>query len=132
MLHPGLEHKFDLTGSCYLFEIQVNNLLDGVLPEFAPLSKLPSIRRDIAIVVDQKVEFSEVAATIRAVIPDILQDILLFDVYTGEKVDSGLKSLALGLILQETSHTLTDQDVEEVMGSVLQKLQQELNAQLRD
>jgi phenylalanyl-tRNA synthetase beta chain len=132
MLHPGLEHKFDLTGSCYLFEIQVNNLLDGVLPEFAPLSKFPSIRRDIAIVVDRKVEFSQVTATIRATIPDILQDILLFDVYTGEKVDSGLKSLALGLILQETSHTLTDQEVEEVMGSVLQTLQQKLNAQLRD
>ena len=66
-----------------------------MLPGFTPLSKFPSIRRDIAIVVDQKVEFSEVAATIRAVIPDILQDILLFDVYTGEKVDSGLKSLAL-------------------------------------
>ncbi len=132
MLHPELEHKFDLTESCYLFEIQVNYLLDGVLPAFSQLSKFPSIRRDIAIVVEQKVEFSEVAASIRAAIPDILQDILLFDVYTGEKIDSGLKSLALGLILQETSHTLTDRDVEEVMGSVLQALQQELNAQLRD
>ncbi len=132
MLHPELERKLDLTESCYLFEIQVNNLLDGVLPGFVPLSKFPSIRRDIAIVVEQKVEFREVKACLMAEIPDILQDILLFDVYTGEKVDSGLKSLALGLILQETSHTLTDRDVEEVMGAVLKALKQKFNAQLRD
>jgi len=56
----------------------------------------------------------------------------LFDVYTGEKIDSGLKSLALGLILQETSHTLTDTEVEGVMGRILQALKQELNAQLRE
>ena len=62
----------------------------------------------------------------------MLKDILLFDVYTGEKIDSGLKSLALGLILQETSHTLTDNEVDGIVDRVLLVLKDELNAQLRD
>jgi phenylalanyl-tRNA synthetase beta chain len=65
-------------------------------------------------------------------VPEILREILLFDVYTGEKVDSGRKSLALGLILQESSHTLTDEKVEGVMARVIAALADRYNAQLRD
>ncbi|MES9870568.1 MAG: phenylalanine--tRNA ligase subunit beta, partial [Sedimenticola sp.] len=106
--------------------------LEGSLPAYEPLSKFPSIRRDIAVVVDQDVEFNSVEACVRRAAPKTLKDILIFDVYTGEKVDSGRKSLALGLILQETSHTLTDDEVDGVMELVLKALSDELNAQLRD
>jgi phenylalanyl-tRNA synthetase beta chain len=68
----------------------------------------------------------------RRAAPDIVRDIRLFDVYTGEKIDSGLKSLALGLILQESSHTLTDQEVDEAMAVVREALAAELAAKLRD
>jgi phenylalanyl-tRNA synthetase beta chain len=132
LLHPELEKKLDLNGRVYLFEIRLNRLLDGRLPEFRPLSKFPSIRRDIALVVDQEVEFGAIRRSIQQVAPKILQDIRLFDVYTGGKVDSGRKSLALGLILQESSHTLTDPEVESVMEQVLATLSEEYNAQLRD
>ena len=132
MLHPRLEQKFDLTGGVFLFELCVGELLEGRLPEFKALSRFPSIRRDIAIVVDQSVEFSVISDCVRRAAPEILQDILLFDVYTGGKIDSGLKSVALGLILQETSHTLTDNEVDGVVEEVLRMLQHELNAQLRD
>ncbi len=132
LLHPEIERKLDLTGSTYLFEMRLNGLLEGRLPAFEPLSKYPSIRRDIAIVVDQKVEFGQVVAQVRAAAPDILQDILLFDVYTGKNIDSGLKSLAFGLILQGTSYTLTDQEVDGAVERILVALKQGLNAQLRD
>lgn len=131
-LHPELERKLDLTSGVYLFEIGVNDLLQGRLPAFKPLSKYPSIRRDIAIVVDHEVEFDALRQTIRESVPEILREILLFDVYTGEKVDSGRKSLALGLILQESSHTLTDEKVESVMARVIAALADRYNAQLRD
>ncbi|WP_428606040.1 phenylalanine--tRNA ligase subunit beta [Sedimenticola sp.] len=131
-LHPELERKLDLTGAVYLFEIGVNSLLEGRLPAFQTLSKYPSIRRDIAIVVDQGVEFDAIRQTISETVPEILREILLFDVYTGEKVDSGRKSLALGLILQESSHTLTDEKVESVMAQVITALTDRYNAQLRD
>jgi len=132
MLHPELEQKFDMTGGAFVFEILINELLEGRLPGYRALSKFPSIRRDIAIVVEQSVEFSVVSDCVRRAAPEILQDILLFDVYTGKKIDSGLKSIALGLILQETSHTLTDSEVDGVVEGVLRMLQDELNAQLRD
>ena len=132
MLHPELEHKLDLAGSTYLFELKVNELLEGVLPAFQPLSKFPSIRRDIAVVVDNGIQFDQIRECVSKSAGQILQDIKLFDVYTGEKVEIGRKSLALGLILQETSHTLTDEEVESVMGRVLTALSEELNAKLRD
>lgn len=132
MLHPELEKSLGLSEKAYLFEIRLDQLLEGRLPGFKALSKYPSIRRDIAIVVDEQVEFNEIRALIRQTAPEILQDIRLFDVYTGEKVDSGLKSLALGLILQETSHTLTDQEVEDVVSGVLSALSDKFGAKLRD
>ncbi len=132
MLHPRLEEKLDLAGNTFLFEININQLTGGCLPAFTPLSKFPSIRRDISIVVDEDVKFSQISDCIWEVAPEILQDIRLFDVYTGKNIDFGRKSLALGLILQGTSHNLTDEDAERVMGSILESLSDKLNAQLRE
>ncbi len=132
MLHPKLEQKLELAGTTYLFEVALDGLLEGRLPAFAPLSRFPSIRRDIALVLDQDIEFEAVKACIRRAAPKILTDIRLFDVYTGEKVDSGRRSLALGLILQETSQTLTDETVDEIMGKIIQALEKDLNAYLRE
>lgn len=132
MLHPEIEQKLGLNGRTYLFEIKLNGLLEGRLPAFKALSKYPSIRRDLAIVVDEKVSFEQIRAEIRRVSSEIVKDILLFDVYTGEKVDSGRKSLALSLILQETSHTLTDPEVESAVEIVLTALKETYNALLRD
>lgn len=132
LLHPEIETKLGLAGRTFLFEIRLGAELEGKLPSFTELSKYPSIRRDIAVVVDKKIEFSQLSETIRDAAPGILKELRLFDVYTGDKIDSGLKSLALGLILQKTSHTLTDNEVDRVMEQVLQALNQKLNAQLRD
>jgi phenylalanyl-tRNA synthetase beta chain len=62
----------------------------------------------------------------------LLREVRLFDVYQGNKIDSGRKSLALGLILQASSQTLTDKDVDETIGRVLERLELELGATLRD
>jgi len=131
MLHPELEAKLGL-GRTYLFELHLQGILDGVLPAFRPLSKYPSIRRDLALVVDESIEYREVHACIRSSAPEILQDILLFDVYTGTNVDSGRKSLALGLILQDSSHTLTDDEIEVTVTGILQQLKVQLGANLRE
>ncbi|MCG7970816.1 MAG: phenylalanine--tRNA ligase subunit beta, partial [Candidatus Thiodiazotropha taylori] len=88
--------------------------------------------RDIALVVDENVSFETIRNLIRDESGKIITDILLFDVYTGENIDSGRKSLALGLILQEKSHTLTDKEVDEVVDAVLQRLAKDTGAKLRD
>jgi phenylalanyl-tRNA synthetase beta chain len=132
MLHPELEKRLDLNGATYLFEIDLQGVMQGRLPAFETLSKYPSIRRDIAIVVKNSVTFEQIRNVIREVSGKIAKDIRPFDVYTGKKIDSGRKSVALGLILQEKSHTLTDLKVDEVIQMVLHRLYDELDAKLRD
>jgi phenylalanyl-tRNA synthetase beta chain len=132
MLHPEIEKRLDLNGPTFLFEIKLEAVARGRLPAFETLSKYPSIRRDIAIVVEKSVNFESIRNLIRDESGKIITDIILFDVYTGENIDSGRKSLALGLILQEKSHTLTDKEVEDVVARVLNRLAGELGAKLRE
>jgi phenylalanyl-tRNA synthetase beta chain len=130
-LHPGLAARLGLPGNLQLFELATARLGDAVKPGFTPLSKFPSIRRDIAIVVDTSVTFDAVSRCVRDAAGDLLRDFLLFDVYAGDRVDPGRKSMALGLILQASSQTLTDQDVEAVTARVLDRLAEDVGAELR-
>jgi phenylalanyl-tRNA synthetase beta chain len=83
-------------------------------------------------VVDRDLPWAKVHDCVRRAAPAIVQDIGLFDVYTGERVEAGRKSLALGLILQDSSDTLTDQKVDAAVSAILAALATELNARLRD
>ncbi|MCU7906939.1 MAG: phenylalanine--tRNA ligase subunit beta [Candidatus Thiodiazotropha sp. (ex Epidulcina cf. delphinae)] len=132
MLHPELEQRLGLNGATFLFEIELAKVAKGRLPGFESLSKYPSIRRDIAIVVDESVTFESIRNLIRDESGKIITDIRLFDVYTGKNVDSGRKSLALGLILQEKSHTLTDKEVDGVVTAVLDRLAGDFDSKLRN
>ncbi len=130
-LNPSLAARLDLPADLQVFELSTSGLGDGPTPAFAPLSKFPSIRRDIAIVVDAGVSFGTVRRCVEEAAGDLLRDLLLFDVYAGEKIDSGRKSLAFGLILQASSQTLTDQEVESVVARVLARLAADVDASLR-
>ena len=132
MLHPQLQGKLDLAGNVYLFELRLQGVAEGALPAFRPLSKFPSIRRDLALVMDAGISYKQVRDTVCSAAPEILKDIFPFDVYTGIKIDSGRKSLALGLILQGSSHTLTDVEVDAAVTAILQGLESDLGATLRE
>lgn len=111
-LHPRLQKKLGLSHNAYLFEIIMKNIEEGAIPAFKPLSKFPAIRRDIAIVMDEAVTAQEVQNCIKEVAGETLSQFELFDVYRGEGIDFGRKSLALGLTLQDLTRTLTDTDVD--------------------
>ncbi len=132
MLHPGLQAKLDIPGNVFLFQIRLDGLAQGRIPTFAAVSKYPAIRRDLALLVDADLPWARVQACAEKAAPKIVRDIQVFDVYTGDNIDSGLKSLALSLILQDYSHTLTDKETEQAVETVLQALQTELSAKLRD
>ena len=132
MLHPALGARLDLGGDAFAFELALDGLADGRLPAFRPLSKFPSIRRDIALVVDAGVSQAQVRACIAAAEPELLTEIVLFDVYQGSNIEPGRKSLALGLILQASSQTLTDQEVDRSIARILARLESEIGARLRD
>ncbi|WP_295543681.1 phenylalanine--tRNA ligase subunit beta [uncultured Thiohalocapsa sp.] len=130
-IHPSLAAQLDLPVTVQLFELATAALGGGSRPAFAGVSKFPSIRRDLAIVVAADVSFDTVRSVVRAAAGALLRDLVLFDVYVGEKVGPGRKSMALGLILQDVSQTLRDDDVAAVVARVLAALQRETGAELR-
>jgi phenylalanyl-tRNA synthetase beta chain len=131
-VHPQVLNKLGIKTDIFVFELNWDALADVQLPAYRALSKYPSIRRDLAIVVDEQVSSQQLIDIIKREIAEILVDLRIFDVYQGKGVDSGRKSVALGLILQESSRTLTDQEVEDATSRVVSKLEKELGATLRD
>lgn len=131
-LHPSLERKLDLGGHTFVYELMLAPFEGATVPKFEELSKFPAIRRDIAILVDRDINAGRVLDCIREAAPEILRDLELFDVYTGEGVDSGRKSLALGLTLQAHSRTLKDSEIEQVVTDIVTALQKNLGATLRE
>ncbi len=130
-LHPALVAELGLDGPAYLFELRLPVITAGQVPVFEPLSRFPVIRRDLALIVDEAVSARAVQDCIGQAASDVLKNLQLFDVYRGEGIDSGKKSLALGLTLQAASRTLTDDEVDVLIGNVVAVLQQQLGATLR-
>ncbi len=131
MLHPALGARLDIDADCFLFELRLEPLMIGVLPAFRPVSKFPAIRRDLAVVLSEATPYERVRTGIAEAAGDWLRELILFDVYRGERIPDGCKSLALGLILQASSQTLTDADVDRVIERVVGCLADDLGARLR-
>ncbi|MDA1107710.1 MAG: phenylalanine--tRNA ligase subunit beta [Proteobacteria bacterium] len=131
-LHPALSRTLGLDQAAYVFELSLDLLEQARVPAFREVSKFPAIRRDIAIVVEEGVSAAQVLACVTQAAEDYLRDLQLFDVYRGKGVDSGRKSIALGLTLQAASRTLTDEDVAGIIERVVGTLKQQLDATLRD
>ncbi len=132
VIHPALAVKLGVPASACLFELHLDEFNQVNLPCFREWSKFPFIRRDIALVVDEKVSMQAVRDVVKCTMGELLQSMQLFDVYRGAGIVDGQKSLALGLVLQDTSRTLKDQDVSVQMDKLLTKLANEVGATLRD
>jgi phenylalanyl-tRNA synthetase beta chain len=132
MLHPRLESELGFDGRVFLFELDQAPLLQRSLAAFQGLSKFPQVRRDIAVVVVDRIACAELVACIRRSAGELLRDVVVFDRYQGENIGAGLKSVALGLILQDDADTLTDVRVDAVMQAVVAALANEFQAKLRD
>ena len=132
MLDPRAETALDVAGPVGLFELRVAAISTGAVPEFEPLSRFPSIRRDLSLTVDEGVPADAIFACGLGGGSEAIKDIRIFDVYTGEGVDSGRKSVALGLILQESSRTLKDEEVDAIVAGIVVALREELGANLRE
>jgi phenylalanyl-tRNA synthetase beta chain len=130
-LHPEIQVKSGLDQSVILFEIELDVLLAAIVPEFREISRFPAVRRDLALILDERVPARAVLENVRQTAGGLLVNLELFDEYRGEGIDSGRKSLALGLTFQDTSRTLNDEDVESAVGRVVAALEAKLGAQLR-
>ncbi|KGJ89645.1 phenylalanine--tRNA ligase subunit beta [Colwellia psychrerythraea] len=131
-LHPELERKLGLNGRTLIFELLLSEVLVQKIPEATDISRFPANRRDLAIVVKEDVDAKNVLQLIEKVGGNYLIDLNLFDVYQGQGIDDGFKSLAIALVLQDTSKTLEEKDITDVIDRVVATLKTELNASLRD
>ncbi|MGI9213633.1 MAG: phenylalanine--tRNA ligase subunit beta [Methylococcaceae bacterium] len=131
MLHPAVGKRLGFEQNVYLFELCLESLLARTLPRFHSLSRFPSVRRDIAILVDDTITAGAIRLCVGAIRHSILRQVSLFDVYQGQGVAPGKKSLALACLFQDEQETLTDARVDEALAEVLARLQQECGAELR-
>ncbi len=132
MLHPTLEKQLGFDTQVFLFELDLDLMLNKPLPTFKPLSKYPSVRRDIALIVKEEVCVSEIINCIKWCAEQALQNIVIFDIYRGKGVEEGSKSVAVSLILQDFSQTLTDSQIDAIFSTLLDNLTTTINAKLRD
>jgi phenylalanyl-tRNA synthetase beta chain len=131
-LHPGVEKQLGLSQRVFVFEISASALMQAAIPSYSALSKYQASRRDIALLVSKETQVKDVLEVIKNSAPETLTNIELFDVYEGEGIDSGRKSLALGLTLQDLSRTLTDKEIEQTMDAILAELKTRIGAVLRE
>ncbi len=130
-LHPKIQAQFGLDRAVLLFELLLDAVLDASAPVYREISKFPFIRRDLALLVDVGTPAAAVLDCVKRAAGGLLANLELFDEYRGEGIDSGRKSLALGLTLQDSSRTLKEDAVEAVLQGVVDALHSELGAQLR-
>ncbi len=131
-LHPRLAKQYDLKRGVFLFELDAAKALASAAPEAQAISKFPAIRRDIAVVVDDAVSANELVEAVASSAPELIRAVRIFDIYKGERIEAGRKSVAIGLILQETSRTLTDEDADTAMAAAIANLKNKFAAELRD
>ncbi|SJM92865.1 phenylalanine--tRNA ligase subunit beta [Crenothrix polyspora] len=132
MLHPHLEKQLGFDTQVFLFEVDQELILKKQLPKFKSLSKYPSVRRDMALIVKEDVAIAALIGCIKSGNEQSLQDVVVFDIYRGKGVEEGCKSVALSLIMQNNSQTLIDSEIDAIFNRTLETLTNKLSAKLRD
>jgi phenylalanyl-tRNA synthetase beta chain len=133
-LHPDFREKLEVSKRVYLFEFDLEKLSASenyTKKKFTALPKFPSVRRDIALIVDEDVPVGEILKEIRKIESELIEEVSVFDVFKGGSVQKGKKSVAVSLILRALDRTLTDLEVDEVKKNGLNRLQLAIGAELR-
>lgn len=129
-LHPQWQQRYDLAQAAVWFEIELGALLARNVPLVSEVSKLPPVRRDLAVVVGENIAVQDLLGPLRGARVAYVVDVGLFDVYRGKGVEEGKKSLAFRVLLQDTQKTLTETEIEQSIAQLVAILQQH-GAQMR-
>ncbi|MSQ92252.1 MAG: phenylalanine--tRNA ligase subunit beta [Gammaproteobacteria bacterium] len=130
-LHPETSRRLEIREPPWLFELGIDPSFQSEVPVFTDISRFPAIRRDLAVVIDEATTLDELKKAVNLAAKGLLRELNVFDVYRGTGVEPGRKSVALGLILQETSRTLTDVDADAVVAAVVALVKGDLKAAIR-
>ncbi|HEY0747853.1 MAG TPA: phenylalanine--tRNA ligase subunit beta [Steroidobacteraceae bacterium] len=131
-IHPQVARTLSLSSTAFLFELELKSSFSLKPLTFKKISKFPSVRRDLAVVVDESVPLAVLQENVTVSASGLLSELRVFDVYRGPSIETGRKSVALGLILQDSSRTLTDVDADAVVTAVATRLRDVLSATIRD
>jgi phenylalanyl-tRNA synthetase beta chain len=131
-LHPSLCRKLQLTETPLVFELEIEPAFVASVTQFSGISRFPAVRRDIAILVGDDVPVARLEQCAREAGGPILRDVVVFDIFSGKNIETGYRSVALGLILQETSRTLKDADVDKIVRSVTERMARDFDATIRE
>jgi len=130
-LHPKWQQKHDLPCAPILFEIDISVMKRIVAPSFKPISRMPILRRDIAVVVEESVEIQSLADAVSEAKVSTVIEFSPFDLYRGESIGSGKKSVAFRILMQDTDRTLVDTEADERVSEILKVINKEFGATLR-
>jgi phenylalanyl-tRNA synthetase beta chain len=130
-LHPKVSDVFEFSDTVYLIEVDLDKLLSfaTALKKYQPIPRYPSTSRDIALLVDEQITYKQICDIIQNF--SLVSSVALFDLYVGEQVPAGKKSLAFRIIYQSPARTLTDNEVDKVQQQIINKLQRDLKVSLR-
>ncbi|MGE8549765.1 MAG: phenylalanine--tRNA ligase subunit beta [Acinetobacter calcoaceticus] len=129
-LHPSLENELDLS-TTWVAELDQDAVLQSYVSNFTELSRFPSVRRDIALLISDNINVRDIQQLIEQTGGELLDSTWLFDVYTGQGVEDGKRSLAFALLWQHPSRTLEDAEIKSGMDNIIQVLENTYQATLR-
>ena len=132
-VHPEVTESFDLSDRAYLFELNLDTIATLANPEkqFVPIPTHPGISRDLAILVDENLPADQPLTVIHSMGKELVSQAYLFDLYTGNQVPEGKKSLAYSIAYHAKTESLTDAEVDEVHNRIIDKLTSRFQAELR-
>lgn len=132
-LHPQVAKNYNINERVYFAELDLQTILDGINKtlSFTPLPKYPAVTRDIAMLVSKEILVGDLEKVIKQRGGKLLENVELFDVYEGEQIEAGFKSVAYKLVFRG-DHTLTDEEIQKVMKKILNGLEMNCGAKLRD
>jgi phenylalanyl-tRNA synthetase beta chain len=132
MAHPGFLQQADIKTNVGIFELYLDEIPQAAVPKCKDISSFPSIRRDIALLVDRNIPVASLKKAIGKVDTDLLQNVTVFDIYEGKGIAENQRSIAMALFIQHATRTLTDDEINTFMNKVLKTLETEFQARLRD
>ena len=132
-IHPTVQENYGMGEKVYLAEIHIDKILKYASKEkkYTPIPKYPAVERDIAIIVDEAVEVGEIERVISKKCRKVLEDLKLFDVYRSEKLGENKKSVAYAIKFRAEDRTLTEDEINTYMATIINDLEKELKANLR-
>ena len=133
VLHPRIADALDRQDEVVLFELRLAALINKAAVSYQHISNLPQIRRDLSLLVNNEVSAAQIEQLVRQTVDEaLLKSFDVFDVYTGETIPAGKKSMAIALTLQDDKRTMVDNEINEIIGAIIKKLEEKFAIILRD